>query len=517
MKEIQILFFSFLFFLTLQKKEENEELTFLNEQKDFNLTILTETNFSSLKNNSLILFYSSTCEACKIYKKFFLSLISKFKEINYPCEFAVINAVKYKNLTDKYEIKFFPTLKFFYNNKFYYINDRTDFEREEKILHYLNKIKNGFVTKINNIENIKNYFNNNKIILLSTLKEKNSLKNFEDFSEKTFDLISFLHCDSEECKTKYENEIVLFKINNNQIVLTKKFSDEMHHRNFSFKNIKFFLSNFIIENGEKIPKNIIEILFDYNRSALIFITNDFNENNSEIKIIKEIFESYKNQIYFFFLDLKDKIEINKNLIEFLEIDSTTNSKIFIIQPNDNDSDDANVYEFKEKITKQSIINFIQDFFHNKLLKILESEKIPSEDEQKEFEFKLIVGKNFDQEITFNNNSNDILLIIINQDFEVKEKMLNMFNKLANKYNNNNNELNLKFCVTKMPENEIRGSNPSRIPSIYLYKKNNKLNPIPYPREIKSDFNEILLLSWIEQNLNINNNNNNNDINNKGDL
>jgi len=33
MKEIQILFFSFLFFLTLQKKEENEELTFLNEQK----------------------------------------------------------------------------------------------------------------------------------------------------------------------------------------------------------------------------------------------------------------------------------------------------------------------------------------------------------------------------------------------------------------------------------------------------------------------------------------------------
>ena len=95
-------------------------------------------------------------------------------------------------------------------------------------------------------------------------------------------------------------------------------------------------------------------------------------------------------------------------------------------------------------------------------------------------------------------------------------MLNMFNKLGNKYNNNNNnENNLKFCVTKMPENEIRGSNPSKIPSIYLYKKNHKLNPIAYPNEIKSDFNEILLLSWIEQNLNVNNNNNN--INNKGDL
>ena len=157
----------------------------------------------------------------------------------------------------------------------------------------------------------------------------------------------------------------------------------------------------------------------------------------------------------------------------------------------------NLYEFNKKITKNSLIIFIQDFFNKKLLKILESEKIPSKKEQKEFEFKLIVGKNFDNEITFNNKSNDVLLIITKNDFEVKEKMLNMFNKLAFKYNNKNY---LNFCVTKMPENEIRGSIPSKIPSIYLYKLNDKLNPISYPNEIKNDFNEFLLLSWIEQNL-----------------
>lgn len=487
----EILFFSFLFVLTFQKEEE---LTFLKEQKEFNLSILTESNFSSLKNNSLILFYSSTCEYCKEYKSFFLSLISKFKDLNYSCEFAVINAAKYKNLSEKNEIKFFPTLKFFFNNKFFFINDRTEFQKEEKIFDYLNKIKNGFVTKITNTENL---FFNNKIVLLSTLTEKNSQKNFENLAQKTFDLISFFHCDSEQCEKTFENEIVLFK--NNQ---TKKFSIEMQHKNFSFENIKFFLSNFLVENGAKIPKNFIEILFDYNRTAFVFITNDFNENNDEIKIIKEIFEIYKNRLLFFFLDTNDKIDINKKLLDFFEIDHK--KKIFLIQPNINeiDSDDVNLFEFKEKITKNSIKNFIENFFHKKLLKILESEKIPSKNEQSEFEFKLIVGKNFDDEITFNTKSNDVLLIITSADFEVKEKMLNIFNKLGHKFNNDEQK-KLKFCVTKMPENEIRGANPSRIPSIYLYKINQKLKPVSYPNEIKSDFNEILLLSWIEQNLNNN--------------
>ena len=305
----EILFFSFLFVLTFQKEEE---LTFLKEQKEFNLSILTESNFSSLKNNSLILFYSSTCEYCKEYKSFFLSLISKFKDLNYSCEFAVINAAKYKNLSEKNEIKFFPTLKFFFNNKFFFINDRTEFQKEEKIIDYLNKIKNGFVTKITNTENL---FFNNKIVLLSTLTEKNSQKNFENLAQKTFDLISFFHCDSEQCEKTFENEIVLFK--NNQ---TKKFSIEMQHKNFSFENIKFFLSNFLVENGAKIPKNFIEILFDYNRTAFVFITNDYNENNDEIKIIKEIFEIYKNRLLFFFLDTNDKIDINKKLLDFFEID-----------------------------------------------------------------------------------------------------------------------------------------------------------------------------------------------------
>jgi hypothetical protein len=205
---------------------------------------------------------------------------------------------------------------------------------------------------------------------------------------------------------------------------------------------------------------------------------------------------------FFFLDTNDKIDINKKLLDFFEIDHK--KKIFLIQPNINeiDSDDVNLFEFKEKITKNSIKNFIENFFHKKLLKILESEKIPSKNEQSEFEFKLIVGKNFDDEITFNTKSNDVLLIITSADFEVKEKMLNIFKKLGHKFNNDEQK-KLKFCVTKMPENEIRGANPSRIPSIYLYKINQKLKPVSYPNEIKSDFNEILLLSWIEQNLNNN--------------
>ena len=489
---MKIIFLLLLISFSFQNENENEELNFFKEEKDYNISILSDKNFSLLKNNSLILFYSSTCPYCKDFKPIFLSLATKLKEIN----FVVINE-KNKNLTEKFKIEFFPTLKYFYNNKFYLINDQTNFKKEEKIIDYLNKIHNNFVIKINNENEINNFLNKNfNIILLSTLKEKKSFENFKFLAEKTFDLICFLHCDS--CEN--ENEIFLFKIENKKIIEKKKFSNEIKkfsNENFSIENIKFFLSNFIIKNGEKVPKNIIEILFEYNRTAFFFISNDFKTNSNEKKIFTEIFNIYKNQLYFFYIDLSEKLEINNNLIEFFEIENIKNSTIFILQPNEKNSDDVNLYEFNKKITKNSIKNFIEDFFNKKLLKILESEKIPSKNDQNQFEFKLIVGKNFDNEITFNNKSNDVLLIITNSNFEVKEKMLNMFNKLAFKYNNKNY---LNFCVTKMPENEIRGANPSKIPSIYLYKLNDKLNPISYPNEIKSDFNEFLLLSWIEQNL-----------------
>ena len=498
---MKIILLLLLISFSFQNENENE-LNFFNEEKDYNISILSDKNFSLLKNNSLILFYSSTCPYCKDYKPIFLSLTKKLKDFNF-----VVIEEKNRNLTKKLDVNSFPTLKYFYNNKFYSINDSTSFQREEKTIEYLNKIHNDFVIKINNENEINNFLNKNyNFILLSTLKEKKSFENFKFLAEKTFDLISFLHCDSNECENKYENEIILFKIENKKIIEIKKFSDEIKNKFFSFENIKFFLSNFIIKNGEKVPKNIIEILFEYNRTAFFFISNDFKTNSNEIQIFNEIFEIYKQKLYFFYIDLSEKNNINKDLIEFFEIENIKNSKVFILQPNEKNSDDVNLYEFNKKITKNSLIIFIQDFFNKKLLKILESEKIPSKNEQKEFEFKLIVGKNFDNEITFNNKSNDVLLIITKNDFEVKEKMLNMFNKLAFKYNNKNY---LNFCVTKMPENEIRGSIPSKIPSIYLYKLNDKLNPISYPNEIKNDFNEFLLLSWIEQNLNKNNNKNNN--------
>ena len=129
-----------IFFSLQNQNEKNDELNFFKEEKEFNLLLLSEKNFSLLKNNSLILFYSSTCPYCKDYKPIFLSLTTKLKEIN----FVVINE-KNKNLTEKFEIKFYPTLKYFYNNKFYLINDQTNFQKEEKIIDYLNKIHNNFV------------------------------------------------------------------------------------------------------------------------------------------------------------------------------------------------------------------------------------------------------------------------------------------------------------------------------------------------------------------------------------
>ena len=210
-----ILLLLLLISFSFQNENENEELNFFNEEKDYNISILSDKNFSLLKNNSLILFYSSTCPYCKDFKPIFLSLATKLKEIN----FVVINE-KNKNLTEKFKIEFFPTLKYFYNNKFYLINDQTNFQKEEKIIDYLNKIHNNFVIKINNENEINNFLNKNfNIILLSTLKEKKSFENFKFLAEKTFDLICFLHCDS--CEN--ENEIFLFKIENKKITEKKKF------------------------------------------------------------------------------------------------------------------------------------------------------------------------------------------------------------------------------------------------------------------------------------------------------
>ena len=158
---MKIILLLLLISFSFQNENENEELNFFNEEKNYNILTLSEKNFSLLKNNSLILFYSSTCPYCKDYKPIFLSLATKLKEIN----FVVINE-KNKNLTEKFKIEFFPTLKYFYNNKFYLINDQTNFQKEEKIIDYLNKIHNNFVIKINNENEINNFLNKNFNIIL---------------------------------------------------------------------------------------------------------------------------------------------------------------------------------------------------------------------------------------------------------------------------------------------------------------------------------------------------------------
>ena len=472
----------------------------LNELVSFSpedVLILTDENYTEAivqNDNLVILAYARWCKNSKDFKPEYLEAIKISKERNLNVTFATIESSKNKEFKENYYIQRYPTIIIFSENdkNITYDGDKNAYS----LYKYLDKEINGPIRKLNTIKEIEESIKLNKIVLLCTFSEKK--KEYEPFEQmsKTTNIYDFILCLSEECKTKYKEDYILFKQFDEPIIYLSEKNDDNSEIDFTL--LLTFLTIYGVETGGKLTEHEFNLISDLFVPTVIYIRNSKNENHINKDIIfKKLHLKNRNDYYFLVFDINEN-EISKKINKYLQIEEEKIPLVMFIQPR---GETIERYLMKDKeINEESIMKFLEDVKNNKILKELSSRNIRSKETQDLFSYHLIVGKTFDKEIL----EDDINIVFYLSSALFCTDCLKagtIINELAMFYQNHTLSKNkIKFCQMDLSFNEMRGDIVDKIksfPAFLLYLKNNKNNPILY----KGNLNKDDIENWFLKELN----------------
>ena len=461
-------------------KCKDEDFSF---EKNDNLLILTDKNAQlSILNNEciFIFFYAPWCGHCQKFKPIFEETVKNAKEMNLSCNFAVVNSIKNEEISKQFEVEGFPTLILITKGeKFIYENERNS----GGIIKYIQKHSKGIYKKINTLKEFDEIKKLDKIILLNTLDSKtNSYKNFIEMAED-LDECEFVICESEECREKFKKDVLI--INKNEINYYSNYNKSDNLNEINIDNLYSFYLKFSFVNGGDLNQNSLKYILSESKPTFIYFRN--KSTNIWEKEFNEIVEKYKEKFIFLSSDIEGK-EAYLNAAYILRIKKRDLPSVFLF---DNlNKDEANKFKYnKESLSMENFEKFLEEYKNEKIKEVIDSEEIPDESKQI-YNYRIIVGKSFETEVI--NYKENVLLFSFGEDCEMCEKYLKDFDNLAKKYK----EENIKFTIINLDENEIKNIYPSKYPSIYLFKKENKNEPILFEMEFEK------LEYWIKNTLNI---------------
>jgi thiol-disulfide isomerase/thioredoxin len=297
------------------------------------------------------------------------------------------------------------------------------------------------------------------------------------------DECEFVICESEECREKFKKDVLI--INKNEINYYSNYNKSDNLNEINIDNLYSFYLKFSFVNGGDLNQNSLKYILSESKPTFIYFRN--KSTNIWEKEFNEIVEKYKEKFIFLSSDIEGK-EAYLNAAYILRIKKRDLPSVFLF---DNlNKDEANKFKYnKESLSMENFEKFLEEYKNEKIKEVIDSEEIPDESKQI-YNYRIIVGKSFETEVI--NYKENVLLFSFGEDCEMCEKYLKDFDNLAKKYK----EENIKFTIINLDENEIKNIYPSKYPSIYLFKKENKNEPILFEMEFEK------LEYWIKNTLNI---------------
>ena len=463
------------FFILLLKIKTEEEKKNLFPPSD-NIIELDQDDYDGyVKENRyiILIFYTQWCEQCMKAMSILEEIAKYCKENN---DFIILRVDTDKNqyLAENLLLSKLPSI--------YYIIDSSPKKYSgivsyDEIKEFIELKLKGPIIRFKTLNEIDNFVNKKKITLLST--QPNEI--FKSLSKKFEDIIYFSQCVTNECKEKYNSDIVLLKNYDEKII---KFNNET----ISKESITDFLRKYSIEKGGIINQLGMQFLFQFKKTTLIYFRN---QNNSDFtkydKIIKEVANKYNEKMYFFISDIEgDDFSIKIGNFFNIQEDDIPSIQIFDLTKI---YGKVNSYEFNlkdNKINKENLEKFIDDFYKGKLEKKLESEPIP----QDAFSYMTVVGKNFN-EVVFLSNKN-VIVLFINDNCKKCDDASMKFVELATKYNKDLKSDKIEFRIINLSHNSIKYFTINKFPSVYLFKVKQKDKPIEY------EFNNNIISKDLEE-------------------
>lgn len=415
--------------------------------------VLNEANFQDAflqQAEILVEFYAPWCGHCKKLAPEYAKAAKRLKDRTPPIHIAKVDGTENKNLSEKYDVKGYPTLKYFIGSK---PVDYTGGRTEDGIVSWILKKTGNSLTVINDLSTLKSKLAKNKVaaVLFADVDSKDHT--LFTIVAKSVDDLTFYICPDKQALTEYG-------VKASTVVVFKQFDD----RRVDYSGV--FSTNEIINFLEKNKRpwvvrydDLLEELIHEKKKPCLLVFRHDSEGREYDKFLKKISRQLESKVLVAYIDVSTE-ETRKYLGQF-GLNGKKQPLALILDP----ANEAK-YSIDGPINEETLKQFLKDWKNKRLEPILKSQDLPA----KEFEnsVRVLVGKNF-EEIVLDKNK-DVLVEFYAPWCKHCKDLAPKYDQLAKRVKNVETLVIAKIDATA---NEVRGIKIEGYPTLKFFPASNK--------------------------------------------
>jgi len=448
---------------------------------DDGVLVLTDANFDeAIAENDKILveFYAPWCGHCKQLAPEYAKAAKALEGEN--CALAMVDATENKEVSQKFGIQGFPTLKFFNAGK---PSDYSGGRTSSDIVNYMKKKSGPPAKTLDTKESLKEFTEGNEVFVLGyfTKPDSDAAKTFlAAASGDDENVYAITHTDSIKNELKLSTDTVViiksFDEGRNDLTVDST-TDKMAIESFVNSNSIPLINVYSREKAKKIFSSPIKI------HGLFFTDSDSDHHAPTTATFTEVASAYKGEVLFVNIPGSEK-----GILDYFGLKSEELPKFILADMSKGGG--MQKFPFTGDLSTNAVSDFVKSFHDGDLKPTLKSEE-PSDEDTAE-PVIVLKGKTFKEHVI--DNTKDVLVEFYAPWCGHCKKLAPIYDELGAKFENNDNVVIAKMDATAN-EIDVDGVNVSGFPTLYFFKGSDKTKPMKYEggRDLES------LTNYIESN------------------
>jgi len=430
--------------------------------EDDGVLVLTDSNFDeqiSKHQFLLVEFYAPWCGHCKKLAPEYAAAAKTLRSEN--LYLAKVDSTQEKEISKRFEIGGYPTLKFFINGRpMDYEGGRTSNE----IVNWIRKKTGPASRQLNTPSEVQELQSRSEVLVVFLGESTHPSFLVYEATAKGFDDLTFVHCGSEECATQ-------FNAQRNSVVILKKFDEGRNDlpEGFTTDRLKTFIDSNASPTVMKFDEKSAQLIFGKSTPGLFLYRDSNSENTAALDaVFNAVAKRVKGKLQSVVTDIK--VGLETRLAEYIGVTAQDLPSVRIADTRS----ELTKYNMQGEITEENILQFVSQWENGSLRPHLKSEPVP---ERQEGDVIVVVGNSFNEIVM--DDSKDVLVEFYAPWCGHCKKLTPIYEELAKKLKHNRSLVIAKVDSTL---NEVEQVHIKGFPTIKFFPGGKKNSPLDYDGE-----------------------------------